>query len=117
MCTEQGREETFNNIQAMLDLCQKSLSDYLEVKKKKFPRFYFISAVDLVDILSKGRNPPSVQEHFSKFTDATGAIQWAEDPETGKLTGTANGCVATDGEKVDGWVQMGQQARGSGCPF
>ena len=23
----------------------------------------------------------------------------------------------TDGEKVDGWVQMGQQARGSGCPF
>merc|ERR1711865_275800 len=49
-----GREETFTTIQANLDLCQKSLSDYLEVKKKKFPRFYFISAVYLVDILSKG---------------------------------------------------------------
>ena len=95
-----GREETFTTIQGNLDLCQKSLSDYLEVKKKKFPRFYFISAVDLVDILSKGRNPPSVQEHFSKFTDATGAIQWQVDDETGKETGLALGCVAIDGEKL-----------------
>ena len=36
---------------------------------------------------------------------------------------TLDGCYKfhsvreTDGEKVDGWVQMGQQARGSGCPF
>ena len=28
-----GREETFTTIQGNLDLCQKSLSDYLEVKK------------------------------------------------------------------------------------
>ena len=101
VCTEQGREEAFNKMQANLDLCQKSLSDYLEVKKKRFPRFYFISAIDLVDILSKGRNPPMVQEHFSKFTDATGGIEWKPDEETGKLTGVAMGCTATDGEKFD----------------
>ena len=61
VCTASGREEAFVKCQTNLALCQKSLSDYLEVKRKKFPRFYFISAVDLVDILSKGRNPPLVQ--------------------------------------------------------
>lgn len=39
-----------------------------------------------------------MQEHFSKFTDNTGLIQWEKD-ENGKPTGTALGCVATDGEK------------------
>ena len=59
VCTVQGREEVFVANFAALELCQKSLSDYLEVKKKKFPRFYFISSADLVDILSKGRTPPA----------------------------------------------------------
>ena len=53
-----------------------------------------------MDILSKGRYPPAVQEHFSKFTDCTGAIDWAPD-ENGKLTGLARGCVANDGEKFN----------------
>ena len=98
VCTQEGREAVFQTNFAALELCQKSLSDYLEVKKKKFPRFYFISGNDLVDILSKGRYPPAVQEHFSKFTDCTGAIDWAPDDE-GKLTGLARGCTANDGEK------------------
>ena len=54
---------------------------------------------DLVDILSKGRNPPSVQEHFSKFTDCTGSIVWDVD-ENGKETGLALGCKANDKEHV-----------------
>ena len=49
-------------------------------------------------VLSKGRYPPAVQEHFSKFTDATGAIQWGKD-EDDKLNGLAGGCIANDGEK------------------
>ena len=32
-----GREETFTTIQGNLDLCQKSLSDYLEVKTNPIP--------------------------------------------------------------------------------
>ena len=61
-------------------------------------RGQFISGNDLVDILSKGRYPPAVQEHFSKFTDCTGGIDWDVD-ESGKQTGLAKGCKANDGEK------------------
>ena len=35
VCTQSGREEVFQANFAALELCQKSLADYLEVKKKK----------------------------------------------------------------------------------
>ena len=41
-----------------------------------------------------------MQEHFSKFTDATGEIIWQKDEETGKETAVACGCRAVDGELV-----------------
>ena len=97
-CLKEQRSEAMERCKEKLDLCQKSLADFLETKRKKFPRFYFMSAADLVDVLSKGRNPPSVQEHFSKFTDNIGAITWQLDD--GVETGTALGMVAGDGEEV-----------------
>ena len=63
-CLKEGRAEALQKCEASLALCARSLSDYLETKRRKFPRFYFISAADLVDILSKGRTPPLVQVRF-----------------------------------------------------
>ena len=98
-CLADGRIEAMVKCQGGLELCQRSLADYLETKRKKFPRFYFVSAADLIDILSQGKYPPAVQEHFYKFTDNIGAIQWGADDD-GKLTGIANGMVSGDKETV-----------------
>lgn len=43
-----------------LSLCEKALTEYLDTKRLAFPRFYFISSADLVDILSNGTNPQQV---------------------------------------------------------
>lgn len=43
-----------------LALCEKALAEYLETKRLEFPRFYFISSADLLDILSKGSRPREV---------------------------------------------------------
>jgi dynein heavy chain len=60
-------------LQAMEDVlvrCEKSLTEYLETKRKIFPRFFFVSSADLVDILSKGSDPKAVMVHMSKIVDS-----------------------------------------------
>ncbi|XP_072254190.1 dynein axonemal heavy chain 11-like, partial [Pyxicephalus adspersus] len=49
--------ETLDELQQRLSLCEKALSQYLETKRLAFPRFYFVSSADLLDILSKGTQP------------------------------------------------------------
>lgn len=43
-----------------LSLCEKALTEYLDTKRLAFPRFYFVSSADLLDILSNGTNPHQV---------------------------------------------------------
>lgn len=44
-----------------LSLCEKALAEYLDTKRLAFPRFYFISSADLLDILSNGTDPQLVR--------------------------------------------------------
>jgi len=52
--------ERLEKIQEQLTICEKALAQYLETKRLAFPRFYFVSSVDLLDILSNGTNPSAV---------------------------------------------------------
>ncbi len=52
--------EELEDIQKRLSVCEKALADYLETKRLAFPRFYFVSSSDLLDILSKGNQPVQV---------------------------------------------------------
>ncbi|KAK2885147.1 hypothetical protein Q8A73_021621 [Channa argus] len=66
---KQGLFRKLEDIQSRLSLCEKALAEYLDTKRLSFPRFYFISSADLLDILSNGTNPHEVQKHLSKLFD------------------------------------------------
>lgn len=51
---QEGLIDKLENLQQDLILCEKALSEYLETKRLAFPRFYFVSSADLLDILSNG---------------------------------------------------------------
>jgi len=44
----------------------KRLNDYLNTKRKAFPRFYFVSDEDLMKILAQTKDPTLIQAHLSK---------------------------------------------------
>ncbi|XP_075070448.1 dynein axonemal heavy chain 11 [Mixophyes fleayi] len=73
--------ETLDELQKRLSLCEKALSQYLETKRLAFPRFYFVSSADLLDILSKGTQPKQVMRHLAKLFDNIADLQFQEHAE------------------------------------
>lgn len=54
-------------IEKELKVCEKALNSFLDEKRIAFPRFYFVSVADLLDILSNGNNPEKINKHMSKI--------------------------------------------------
>ncbi|XP_076453714.1 LOW QUALITY PROTEIN: dynein beta chain, ciliary-like [Babylonia areolata] len=92
--------ERLEAIQESLALCEKALAEYLETKRLAFPRFYFVSSSDLLDILSNGNNPVSVARHLTKLFDSMAQLKFEKDSSDNELK-VALGMFSKDGEYVD----------------
>ncbi|XP_078052127.1 dynein cytoplasmic heavy chain beethoven [Augochlora pura] len=63
---------TFTNLKDLLDRCQRSLDEYLEEKRSSYPRLYFLSDEDLLELVSAhGRG---LEAHLPKLYQGVGSI-------------------------------------------
>ncbi|XP_046574741.1 LOW QUALITY PROTEIN: dynein axonemal heavy chain 2-like [Haliotis rubra] len=94
-----GMLEQLNDMNLKLEEIQKSLDMYLETKRQIFPRFYFLSNDDLLEILGQSKNPEAVQPHLKKCFDNIKSLKMSKAGIAQKWE--AAGMSSTDGEYVE----------------
>uniref|UniRef100_A0A8C4Z8H0 Dynein, axonemal, heavy chain 2 n=1 Tax=Gadus morhua TaxID=8049 RepID=A0A8C4Z8H0_GADMO len=95
-----GLQEKLVEMNVKLEEIQRALDMYLETKRQVFPRFYFLSNDDLLEILGQSRNPTAVQPHLKKCFDNITRLQIAKAGVSGNKM-EANGMFSADGEFVE----------------
>uniref|UniRef100_A0A8W4FHF7 Dynein axonemal heavy chain 17 n=1 Tax=Sus scrofa TaxID=9823 RepID=A0A8W4FHF7_PIG len=95
-----GLYDKLENLKKRLAVCEKALAEYLETKRLAFPRFYFVSSADLLDILSNGNDPVEVSRHLSKLFDSLCKLKFRLDAD-GKPLKVSLGMYSKEDEYVD----------------
>ncbi|KPI85651.1 putative dynein heavy chain [Leptomonas seymouri] len=89
--------EQLNNMNSDLELIQRSLEGFLEDRRRSFPRFYFLSNDDLLEILGHAKEPEKVQPHLRKCFEGLYRLALRTSRNNRVF---AEGMSAADGEDV-----------------
>ena len=81
-CNKNGLTQNLEFVQEQLDLCKKSLADFLDGRRRQFPRYYFVSEADLLDILSNGGHPEKILVHIPKVYLSTKTLVFSLDSKS-----------------------------------
>lgn len=73
-CNAPGLFKDLEVLQTQLDQCEKALAEFLDGKRRQFPRFYFVSKSDLLDMLSNGSTPRRILKHIPKVFLSTDTL-------------------------------------------
>lgn len=95
-----GLLNSLNDMNTALEKIQKSLDMYLETKRQAFPRFYFLSNDDLLEILGNAKDPNAVQPHLKKCFDNINRLELLMMGTDGRKHNEAIGMHSGDGEYV-----------------
>lgn len=77
-----------------LEEVQDKLTDYLNKKRAEFPRFYFLSAPSLIEVLSDARDPTKIQKFAKILFEGVKNFNFDKDERI-------LGVISSEGEKLE----------------
>lgn len=83
LCRFPNLRSLLETILEQLGRCQTSLNKFLAEKRDKFPRFYFLSDEDLLEVVGQSSKEHVIQTHLKKLFAGVNTIQLVDDKITG----------------------------------
>jgi dynein heavy chain len=97
--TVKGLDKTLEEMDERLEYIQKNLDDYLKLKRQSFPRFFFLSNEDLLEIMGQSKDPTPMNKHVKKCFEGIQHLQITKQSNRAKPHQIV-GLTAPDGEEV-----------------
>jgi dynein heavy chain len=97
----EGVLTTLNDMNSKLEHIQKQLDQYLAKKRDYFPRFYFLSDNDLLEILGQARDPTAVQSHLKNLFEAIRRLKIEPSNDNRQGGYLAHGMYSAEGEYIE----------------
>ncbi|CAE7938456.1 ODA11 [Symbiodinium necroappetens] len=107
-CADPSIYQVLEKTQTQLSMCEKALNEFMDGKRwdprefelasQAFPRFYFMSSANLLDVLSNGNNPARVVPQFPKFFNAIEKydLEYPDGPGTRPVATGMHACIGKE---------------------
>lgn len=90
-----------NELNHKFEQIQKNLNQFLEAKRGQFPRFYFLSNEDLLEIIGQSKDPYPILQHISKIFEGVYSLNIQTHGKGNQKNYEITELISNDDEKIE----------------